>query len=106
MRQCRPTSSVSIIGAVFVVFLVGTFSFFAIRVLPGDFATASLGLDAGSASADNIAQRRADLGLDKPIGEAVRESWLWDTVRLDLRQFVSNPEHGLVRDRPLASLLD
>ncbi len=72
-----------LIGAVVVVFLVGTFSFFAIRVLPGDFATASLGLDAGSASAAQIEQRRADLGLDKSIGEQYA-SWLWDTVRLDL----------------------
>ena len=71
-----------ILGAIFVVFLVGTFSFFAIRVLPGDFATASLGLDAGSANAETIAQRKADLGLDKPIGEQYG-NWLWDTVRLD-----------------------
>ena len=72
-----------VIGAVFVVFLVGTFSFFAIRVLPGDFATASLGLDAGSADAETLAQRKADLGLDLPIGEQYA-NWLWDTVRLDL----------------------
>ena len=72
-----------IIGAVFVVFLVGTFSFFAIRVLPGDFATASLGLDAGSASADQIEQRRADLGLDDSIGVQY-VNWIWDTIQLDL----------------------
>ena len=28
-----------IIGAIFVVFLAGTFSFFAIRILPGDAAS-------------------------------------------------------------------
>lgn len=70
-----------IIGAAFVVFLTGTFAFFAIRVLPGDAATAALGLDAGSASAEQIAERRAEYGLDKPLYEQYG-SWLWDSIRL------------------------
>jgi peptide/nickel transport system permease protein len=72
-----------IIGAVFVVFLAGTFSFFAIRILPGDAATAALGLDAGSASSEQIAERKAEYGLDKPLHVQYGD-WLWNTVRLDL----------------------
>ena len=56
-------------GALFVIFLVGTFIFFMMRVLPGDPASAALGLDAGSASAESIAARTAELGLDKPVIE-------------------------------------
>lgn len=78
-----------IIGAVFVVFLAGTFSFFAIRILPGDAASAALGLDAGSASAEQIAERRAEYGLDKPLATQYG-NWLWDTVRLDLGNSFTN----------------
>ena len=78
-----------LLGAIFVVYLVGTFSFFAIRILPGDAATASLGLDSGSASPELIAQRQAEYGLDKPIGEQYAD-WIWDTIRLDLGTSFTN----------------
>ncbi len=78
-----------IIGAIFVVFLAGTFSFFAIRILPGDAASAALGLDAGSASPEQIEERRAEYGLDKPLFTQYG-NWLWDTVRLDLGNSFTN----------------
>ena len=78
-----------IIGAIFVVFLTGTFSFFAIRILPGDAASAALGLDAGSASPEQIEERRAEYGLDKPLFTQYG-NWLWDTVRLDLGNSFTN----------------
>ena len=78
-----------IIGAIFVVFLTGTFSFFAIRILPGDAASAALGLDAGSASPEQIEERRAEYGLDKPLVTQYG-NWLWETVRLDLGNSFTN----------------
>jgi len=72
-----------VLGALFVVYLVGTFSFFAIRILPWDAATASPGLHSGPAGPEQIEERRKVLGLDKPIGEQY-VNWLWDTIRLDL----------------------
>ena len=72
-------------GAIFVIFLVGTFIFFMMRVLPGDPASAALGLDAGSASAESIEARKAELGLDKPVLEQYGD-WLWNVVQLDLGQ--------------------
>ena len=72
-----------LIGAVFVIFLTGTFIFFMLRLLPGDPAAASLGLDAGSISAEALEARNAKLGLDQPLHEQYA-NWLWNTVRLDL----------------------
>ena len=72
-------------GALFVIFLVGTFIFFMMRVLPGDPASAALGLDAGSASAESIEARKAELGLDKPVIEQYGD-WLWAVAQLDLGQ--------------------
>lgn len=83
-----------LIGAIFVVFLVGTFSFFAIRILPGDAASASLGLDAGSASPELIEERRRSYGLDKPIGEQYL-NWLTDTIRLDLGNSFTNSSNSV-----------
>jgi len=72
-----------IVGGAIVLFMVGTFVFFMMRVLPGDPAAAALGLDAGSTSTEALDARRAELGLDKSILRQYGD-WLWNAVQLDL----------------------
>ena len=74
-----------VVGGAIVIFMVGTFVFFMMRVLPGDPAAAALGLDAGSTSSEALEARRAELGLDKPILRQYGD-WLWSAVQLDLGQ--------------------
>jgi peptide/nickel transport system permease protein len=54
-----------LLGAVFVLWLAVTLAFAALQLTPGDPAQALLA--ASGATADEIAQRRAQLGLDDPV---------------------------------------
>jgi peptide/nickel transport system permease protein len=54
-----------VFSAIVVIWLAATLAFFALRILPGDALEAQL-LESG-ASAEVIAQRRAQLGLDVPL---------------------------------------
>ncbi len=54
-------------GVVFVLWAVATVTFFAIRLIPGDPAEAILGGPGSQASAQALAQARADYGLDQPL---------------------------------------
>ena len=51
---------------VLIVFLVTLFVFFALRLIPGDPVRAALA-DAPGVTEEQIAQRTAELGLDKPV---------------------------------------
>lgn len=78
-----------IIGGLIVIWMVGTFVFFMMRVLPGDPAAAALGLDAGSTSPEALEARRAELGLDKPVLEQYGE-WIWNGIQFDLGRSFNN----------------
>jgi len=54
-------------GVVFVLWAVATVTFFALRLIPGDPAEAILGGPGSQASAEALAQARADYGLDQPL---------------------------------------
>ncbi len=54
-------------GVAFVLWSVATVVFFAIRLIPGDPAEAILGGPGSQASAEALAQARADYGLDQPL---------------------------------------
>jgi len=56
-------------GIVFVLWAVATVTFFALRLIPGDPAEAVLGGPGSQASAEALAQARADYGLDRPLIE-------------------------------------
>lgn len=72
--------------AVLTAFLVFSFVFFAMRLLPGDPVIAMLG---DRASAETIANVRTALGLDKPIFQQYGE-FLWGLVNFDLGQSLIN----------------
>jgi peptide/nickel transport system permease protein len=66
----RPASrwvAAKALGAVFVLWAVATLIFFAIRLIPGDPAEAILGGPGSQASAEAVAQVRAEYGLDQPL---------------------------------------
>ncbi|OLR94833.1 ABC transporter permease [Actinokineospora bangkokensis] len=69
-----------VVAAVFTLLATAVVLFAASEVLPGDAATASVGLDA---TADDLAQRRAELGLDRPWPVRFAE-WLAGALRGDL----------------------
>jgi peptide/nickel transport system permease protein len=54
-------------GVVFVLWAVATVTFFSIRLIPGDPAEAILGGPGSQASAEALAQARAEYGLDQPL---------------------------------------
>ena len=54
-------------GAVFVLWMVATVTFFAVRLIPGDPAEAALGGPGSQASAEALAAVRAEFGLDQPL---------------------------------------
>ncbi len=68
----------------FVLWLVATLVFLAIRVLPGNYATQQFaGLNLGGVSPEAIAQAERTLGLDKPVPEQY-VNFMTDLVTLDL----------------------
>ena len=80
--------------AVFLVLAVSSSSLVLARLAPGDFASASRGLDA---SRESLEQMRARLGLNKSIAAQYRD-WLAAALRLDLGR-------SLQFDRPVAELI-
>jgi peptide/nickel transport system permease protein len=54
-------------GGLFVLWMVATVIFFALRLIPGDPIDAILGGPGSQASAEAVAQIRADYGLDQPL---------------------------------------
>ena len=67
-----------------VLWLVATMVFLAIRVLPGNFATAQFAsLNLGAVTVDSIQRAEVALGLDKPIPAQYIE-FMGNLVRLDL----------------------
>jgi peptide/nickel transport system permease protein len=54
-------------GGVFVLWMVATIIFFALRLIPGDPVDAILGGPGSQASAEAVAQIRLDYGLDQPL---------------------------------------
>lgn len=54
-------------AAAVVIWLVATITFFAVRAVPGDPVQAILGGPGSQASAEAVAQARADFGLDLPL---------------------------------------
>jgi peptide/nickel transport system permease protein len=68
----------------FVLWLVATLVFMAIRVLPGNYATQQFaGLNLGGVSPEAIAQAERTLGLDKPVPEQY-VNFMTDLATLDL----------------------
>ncbi|MBB2955933.1 ABC transporter permease [Pseudoclavibacter helvolus] len=70
-------------GVVFVLWAVITVTFFAVRAVPGDPVLAILGGPGSNASAEAVAQARAENGLDQPLFIQYR-SQLWRTATGDL----------------------
>src|SRR5680860_355681 len=56
-----------VLGAIGVLWLVATLTFFAVRLIPGDPAQAILGGPGSQASAEALAAVRAEYGLDQPL---------------------------------------
>lgn len=70
------------------LFLLGTFLFFMLRVLPGDVVFGIIAPGGGaSVSEEEMNRLRRDLGLLDPIHEQYAR-WLWRTLRGDLGQSV------------------
>jgi len=68
----------------FVLWLVATMVFLAIRVLPGNYATQQFaGLNLGGVTPEAIAQAERTLGLDKPVPEQYVD-FMTDLATLDL----------------------
>jgi peptide/nickel transport system permease protein len=80
--------------AIFLVIAVSSASLVLARLAPGDFVASSLG---GQASAQQMAQARARLGLDKSIG-AQYVGWIVSAARLDFGR-------SLAYDRPVRDLI-
>ena len=69
---------------VFVLFIVATMVFFAVQVLPGNFATQQFAsANLGGVTPESIARAESVLGLDKPV-VAQYGTFLWDLVQFDL----------------------
>jgi len=80
--------------ALFLVIAVSSVSLVLARLAPGDFVATSLG---GQASAQEMAQARARLGLDKSIG-AQYVAWVVAAAHLDFGR-------SLAYDRPVRDLI-
>lgn len=69
---------------ILVLWMVATLVFFALRVLPGNYAVQQFAAgNIGAVTPEVIAQAEKELGLDKPIPQQYVE-FLADTARLDL----------------------
>jgi peptide/nickel transport system permease protein len=80
--------------ALFLMFAVSSAALVLARLAPGDFATTSVGLDAGR---ETIEQTRARYGLNRSIGDQYRD-WIVRAVRLDFGR-------SLLYDRPVNELI-
>ena len=69
---------------IFVLWIVATLVFFAVHVLPGNFAAQQFAsANLGGVTPEAIARAEAVLGLDKPVSEQYG-TFLWDLVQFDL----------------------
>jgi ABC-type dipeptide/oligopeptide/nickel transport system permease component len=80
---------------ILVLWAAATLSFFAVHLLPGDPATQML-VRAG-ASQQAIAERRAEIGWDRPLMEQYAK-YLWGIARLDLGE-------SWIAGRPVTQML-
>ena len=71
-----------IAGAGIMLFVVGTIIFSLLAIVPGDPAELLLSTGGGSATAEAIANLRATMGLDQPVGVQY-VSFLWNSLRFD-----------------------
>jgi peptide/nickel transport system permease protein len=78
----------------FLVFAVCSATLVLTRLAPGDYVSGTLGLEAHR---ETVAQTRARLGLDKPVGVQYRD-WLVSAARLDFGR-------SLQYDRPVRELI-
>lgn len=69
-------------GAAVMLFVVGTIIFLLLVLVPGDPAELLLSTGGGSATPEAIANLRASMGLDQPVGLQYL-AFLTDTLRLD-----------------------
>ncbi len=74
---------VRVLGGVFVLWAAATLTFFGLRLIPGDPAQAILGGPGSQASAEALAQVRAEYGLDQTVWVQY-VSWLGRLVTGDL----------------------
>src|SRR5215218_9577882 len=99
MERCRPGPQLSqesssmwwfatkrLADAILTAFLVFTFVFFAMRLLPGDPVIAMLG---DRASAETLARVRHSLGLNQPLLEQYVR-FVWGLLHLDLGRSLIN----------------
>lgn len=69
---------------IFVLGIVATIVFFAVQVLPGNYASQQFAsANLGGVTPESIARAEAFLGLDKPVIEQYG-AFLWDLVQFDL----------------------
>jgi len=71
-----------IAGAGIMLFVVGTIIFSLLAIVPGDPAELLLSTGGGSATPEAIANLRATMGLDRPVGVQY-VSFLWNSLRFD-----------------------
>jgi peptide/nickel transport system permease protein len=74
--------------------IISTIVFVVIRIIPGDPALVIAGLDA---SASDIEDIRARLGLDKPMLQQYVE-WIWNVVRFDF-------DNSMISGQPVTQLI-
>jgi peptide/nickel transport system permease protein len=69
---------------IIVLWMVAPMVFFALRVLPGNYAVQQFAsANLGAVTPEVIERAEAELGLDKPVTTQYRE-FMWDIARLDL----------------------
>ncbi|MDF2541871.1 MAG: peptide transporter permease [Herbinix sp.] len=87
-----------IITLIMTLLLVSIFTFTAFQLIPGDSATAILGMEATEDAKEAL---REELGLNKSIPERYL-NWLLDAIKGDFGtsiQYSDMPVHELIRDR-------
>lgn len=94
-----------LLWAIPVVLGTVTFIFIIMQIMPGDIALVILGSEEGmTASPEQIAQLRTELGLDRPLYVRYLE-WLWGVARLDLGRSLWTGEpltHALAKRFPVS----
>ena len=88
-----------ILSGILVLFLLSTFLFFVMRLVPGDVVRLQLA-DAGSVTPERMAEIEAQLGLDKPAIEQYA-TWLGGVARGDLGESLweRRPVSGMISER-------
>jgi peptide/nickel transport system permease protein len=89
---------------VLTLFIIATFVFFVVRVVPGDPAAVIAGLDADAEAVERI---RIAMGMDEPLVVQYLD-WLWGALRFDFGDsfFSGEPAMRLILERfPMTLLL-